>query len=189
MPVLPQMELKGKKNQLLVKNSTLSGGQAGNMQTLRTMNKLAHEKAGDPTVRKLALNILNFYDVPSHHFADEAIAIGKFVQENVRYVKDPTGIEQVHDPVMLIEQISRGIARGDCDDMALLTASLLLSIGHTPVFRCVRYEADSGPFNHIYVVDYAKNKAKKHRVVIDCIIKDKPIGYEVKHKSGQEYAI
>lgn len=185
----PEMELQGKRNQLQVKNSNLSGGITGNHQTLQVMQKIARERAADPTVRKLALNILNYYNIPSHHFADEARAIGTFVQQKVRYVKDPTGVEQLHDPVMLIDQIQRGIARGDCDDMALLVASLLFAIGHTPVFRCVRYKTSSGPYNHIYVVDYANNKEKKYRVVIDCIIKDKPIGYEVKHKSGQEYAI
>lgn len=159
------------------------------MQTLQVMRKIAKERAGHPLVRKLALNILNYYNIPSHNYAAEAKAIGTYVQQKVRYVKDPTGIEQLHDPVMLIDQIQRGIARGDCDDMALLTASLLLAIGHTPVFRCVRYNTKSGPYNHIYVVDYVKNKAKKYRIVLDCIIKDKPIGFEVNHQSGQEYAI
>lgn len=185
----PESQLQGKKNTLSVKNQKLPQGLAGNYRTLEVMNQVARERAGHPLVRKLALNILNYYDVPSHHFADESRAIGTFVQEKVRYVKDPTGIEQLHDPVMLIDQIKRNIARGDCDDMALLTAALLFSIGHTPVFRCVRYKTMSGPYNHIYVVDYAANKDKKERVVIDCIIKDKPIGYEVKHMSGREYSI
>lgn len=159
------------------------------MQTLRVMKKIAKERAGHPTVRKLALNILNYYNIPSHHYADEARAIGTYVQQKVRYVKDPTGIEQLHDPLTLIDQIQQGIARGDCDDMALLVASLLFAIGHTPKFRCVRYKTKSGPYNHIYVVDYASNHGKKHRVVIDCIIKKKPIGYEVRHASGDEYSI
>ena len=159
------------------------------MQTLRQMKKITKERAGHPLVRKLALNVLNYYNVPSHHYADEARAIGEYVQKKVRYVKDPTGIEQLHDPVTLIDQLQRGIARGDCDDMALLVASMLFAIGHTPKFRCVRYKSNFGPYNHIYVVDYASNEAKKERVVIDCIIKNKPIGFEIKHMSGDEYSI
>lgn len=164
-------------------------GIKGNLDTLEVMKRVARERAGHPIVRKLALDIINHYKVPSHYYADEARAIGTHIQKCVAYVKDPTGIEQLHDPLTLIEQINRGVARGDCDDMALLVASLLLSIGHKPKFRVVRYESYMGPYNHIYVVDETNNKEKKQRVVIDCIIKDHPIGYEIPHKSGKEYPI
>lgn len=183
------MTLKGTRNIPSVKEQGLSGGKAGNLQTLELMKKVARERAGHPVVRKLALNILNYYRVPSHHYADEARVIGRWVQEKIAYVKDATGIEQLHDPLTLIDQVQQGIARGDCDDMALLTASLLMSIGHSPKFRCVRYKTKSGHFNHIYVVDYTNNKEKKERVVLDCIIKDKPIGFEIPHASGQEFSI
>jgi hypothetical protein len=153
------------------------------------MKKVARERSGHPIVRKLALDIINYYNIDSHYYADEAKAIGTYVQKNVAYVKDPNGIEQLHDPLTMIEQIQRGVARGDCDDMALLVASLLLSIGHSPKFRVVRYESHFGPYNHIYVVDHTNNKEKKQRVVIDCIIKDKPIGHEIPHKSGKEYPV
>lgn len=185
---MPQMGSL-KTNLPSVRETTLSGGLQGNMQTLEVMIKEAHRRAGHPIVRDLALRILNQANTQDHFYADESKAIGQYVQRYVRYVKDPTGIEQLHDPLTLIEQMSRGVARGDCDDMALLTATLLLSIGHTPKFRTVRYNGNSGPYNHIYVVDYAKNKDKKYRVVIDCIVKDKPIGFEVPHKSGDEYNI
>jgi hypothetical protein len=185
----PESQLQGKKNQLLVKNSGLSGGIAGNLQTLQAMKKIAKQRAGHPMVRKLALNILNYYNIDSHQYGEEARAIGTYVQQKVRYVKDPTGIEQLHDPVTMIDQIQRGIARGDCDDMALLTASLLYAIGHTPKFRCVRYKSKFGPYNHIYVVDYVNVKGKKQRIVLDCIIKDKAIGFEIGHMSGDEYSI
>ncbi len=183
------MTLQGKRNIPSVNETSLAGGKAGNMQTLRMMKKVARERAGHPVVRKLALNILNYYGVQSHHYADEARAIGRWVQEKIRYVKDPNGIEQLHDPLTLIDQVQQGIARGDCDDMALLTAALLMSIGHSPKYRCVRYKTKFGHFNHIYVVDYTNNKQKKERVVIDCIIKDKPIGFEIPHASGQEFSI
>lgn len=120
----------------------------------------------------------------------EAKVIGEFIQQKVRYVKDPYGIEQLHDPVMMIEHITRGTATGDCDDMTLLTATLLMSIGIVPKFRCVRYQTKTGHFNHIYLVVYeGRGFGKKQRLAIDCIIKDKPIGYEVPHMSGRDYWI
>lgn len=154
------------------------------------MNEVARKRSGHPKIRKLALNILNYYNTKSHHFIDESLAIGDYVQKNIRYVQDANGIEQLHDPVMLIEQMEEGIARADCDDMSLLIATLLLSIGHRPKFKCVRYSGKSGPYSHIYVVDYAKNKGfGPKRVVLDAIIKDKPIGFEVVSLSGDEFSI
>jgi hypothetical protein len=154
------------------------------------MKKIARDKAGDPTVRRLAINILNSYNTQSHNYLDEAWAIGDYVKRKVRYVRDANGIEQIHDPLTLIDQLERGIARADCDDMALLIATLLLSIGHKPKFRMARYKGYSGPYNHIYVVCYTHNgKNKPKRLVLDAIIKDQPIGFEVPQASGNEIEI
>lgn len=168
-----------------VSSKTLSQGRKGNLETVQLMQRVAHERAGHPVVRSLALSITS--RLPSNAYADEAKAIGKFVQENVRYIRDAIGYEQVQDPLMMIEHIMESRAQGDCDDMAILTATLLLSIGHTPFYRLVRYKSIWGPYNHIYVVDYEKNgRNPKQRIVIDPIIKDEVIGYEVPHKNGKE---
>lgn len=164
---------------------------AGNLDTVAFMRKIAHEKAGDPLVQRLARQIVYQAGVQSHDYADEAKAIGEWVQAQVRYSRDPEGYEQLQDPALMISDLqNEGIAQGDCDDMSLLIASLLLAIGHNPFFRVVRYQAVSGPFHHIYVVDYEANQSgPKERVVLDAIIKDKPIGYEVSHTSGQEIEV
>ena len=47
-----------------------------------------------------------------------------------------------------------------------------------------------GNYNHIYVVVYERNPYKEiQRVVLDCILKDKPIGTEVPHASGKEFEV
>jgi len=158
------------------------------------MKRVAHQRKGHPVVRRLSLAILEnrFSGTKSHNYAQEAKAIAEFVQKNVRYVKDPLGIEYLQDPLMMIENLERGIATGDCDDMSLLIATLLLSIGHQPYFRTVRYRSRTGPYNHIYVVAYEGdiiNRGKKQRVVMDAIVKEKPIGFEVPHVSGDEYKV
>ena len=90
---------------------------------------------GHPKVRRLAENILEYYEVPSHNHIDEAKAIATYVQQKVNYAYDPSGIEQISHPLTLIDRIEqRGSTRGDCDDMALLCATLLLSIGIRPYF-------------------------------------------------------
>lgn len=138
----------------------------------------------------MALSILHSAGVSSHDYLKEAEVLAKFVQQNVRYVRDTLGVEQLHSPLLLIDDIKKGCAQGDCDDMSLLLATLLLSIGVQPYFRMVRYKSYSGPFNHIYVVVHEKNRnSRRSRVVMDCIVKDKSIGYEVPHKSGEEVPV
>lgn len=173
-----------------VSELTLADGLDGNIQTIEFMKKVARVRSGDPLVRKLALKIVNEYGVDSHHFVDEALAIGDFVKNNVRYVRDPEDIEYLADPVDLIKQMQNGTAQGDCDDMSLLVATLLLSIGHQPYYRAVRYENVIGNYNHIYVVVYEQNmKSPRVRVVLDCILKDRAIGSEVQHMNGDEFPV
>jgi hypothetical protein len=190
MPILvvqPQWKLG---NEPEVENISIPSSSAGNMKTVDLMVRVARERAGHPIVRSLALNILNSARIDSHQYLDEAEAIGRFVQRHVTYVRDAVGFEQVHDPILMIEKISSGEARGDCDDMALLIATLLLSIGHYPFFRIVKYRSSFGSYNHIYVVDYERNGyEKRERLVLDAIIKDRPIGFEVKHAYGREIPI
>jgi hypothetical protein len=154
------------------------------------MKKVARNRSGHPKIRKLALNIMNFYNVPSMHYKDEALAIGDYVKQNVRYVRDPEGIEYLQDPIDLVDQIIKGEAQGDCDDMALLVATLLLSIGHSPSFRAVRYGSGYDYYNHIYALDYDKNRGGPvMRIVLDAILKYAPIGTEVRSVSGDDFPV
>jgi hypothetical protein len=169
-------------------NYLVGNGVQGNMDTVKIMQEIAKNRCHVPSLRTQALQIV--HHVKSHHYRDEARAIGEWVQKKVRYARDCAGVEQLHDPVMLLDQISRGHCAADCDDMSLLAATLLISIGCTPYFRVVRYNPASPSFNHIYVVCYEKNmRGPKERLVIDAIVKDKPIGFEVKHASGKEISV
>lgn len=173
-----------------ISEMNVGDGLKGNLDTIKFMKKVARIRVSDPLIRKLALNILLNYRVPSNYYVDEALAIGDYVKQKVRYVRDPDGIEFLQDPVDMVKNIRDGTAQGDCDDMSLLTATLLLSIGHQPFFRAVRYQQALGNYNHIYVVDYERNPYQpKLRIVLDCILKDKQIGTETKHSSGDEFEV
>jgi len=168
-------------------------GKKGNINTVNKMKEVARFRSGHPLVRELAKNIVIAKNIPSHHYLREAMAVGDYVKRKVRYIKDADGIEQLHDPVSMINHIREGVAQGDCDDMALLMASLLLSIGHRPAFRAVRYRSKNPfkPYNHIYVVVYEKNPEDQgvRRTALDAIVKHKPIGFEVNHMSGKEWKV
>lgn len=171
-------------------NTEVADGAQGSLETVEIMRRIARSRASNPLLRQLAMKIIQVHGVPSNYHKDEALAIGRYVKEKVRYLRDINGVETLIDPLTLIDQIVRGEAQGDCDDMALLIATLLLAIGHEPYFRVVKYTRDSASFNHIYVVDYENNPYQdRERIVLDAIIKDKPIGFEIGHASGAEIKV
>lgn len=173
-----------------VKEVKLPSGVQANIETVKIMSKIAQSRASHKACRQLGIFILNKYGTKSHHHLDEAIAIGTFVRDHVRYMKDPLRSELLQDPVLMIEKIKEGTCRGDCDDMSLLTACLLISIGIQPYLKTVRYNATKGPYNHIYVVCYEGNLGSaKQRIALDCIIKDKPMGFELPHQSADEWPV
>jgi hypothetical protein len=193
MPILklePQWELGG--NELPeTKSYKLPDGELGNLATVQFLVKLARKRAKHPVVRQLALNIIRHAGTKSMFYKDESLAIGNFVKNKMSYVKDIANVETVHDPLTMIDKIQRGTASTDCDDHALLVAALLLSIGHRPVFRIVRYQKGSPSYNHIYVYEWVKNKgeALQDRLVMDTILKTKPIGFEVPHVEGKDFTV
>jgi hypothetical protein len=190
MPILRLEPIMQLGNTPKTSEKELSPGINGNIETLQTMIKVARQRSRHPLVRELALRILEHYRVPSQDYLKEAYAIGDYIKKKVRYVRDINGVETLHDPVTMIDQMKRGQAQGDCDDMALLIATLLLTIGHQPYFRVVRYYDGHGPYQHIYVVVYEQNwRSDKKRLVLDAILKRSKIGKEVPHKSGKEYKV
>lgn len=172
-------------------NGQVGNGIRGNMDTVRLMSEIARIRSRHPLVRELALKILQIANIPSQNYYDEARAIGEYVRKKVRYVRDIRGVETLIDPVTMIDQLQRGEAQGDCDDMSLLIASMLLSIGHSPFFRIVKYNKAAHGFSHIYVVDYDRNhgEREKRRISLDAIMKRNPIGYEVPHVEGLEFKV
>ena len=173
-----------------IKKSKFPNGKRGNYATVKFIRQEARKFSGHPVVRRLAENIVNHYGTKSHNHIDEAKAIADFVKRKVQYLKDPHTIEYIQSPVLIIKKMREGKARGDCDDMVTLVCTLLLAIGIQPYVSIVRYKDKRGPFQHIYVVVYEHNyRGKNERVVLDAIVKDQPIGYEVNFANKKEFKI
>lgn len=77
-------------------------------------------------------------------YACEAAALHRFVRDGIRYVQDPIDVERIQSPDKTLE-----LAAGDCDDKAILLASLLESMGHQARFVAIGFEP--GVFSHVYV--------------------------------------
>lgn len=112
----------------------LSASESDSVQILRFLERIRTERQGLPYLREFAVQQLRGVD--DHDQPAQAEALLHFVKSNVKYVLDPVDSEYVRDPVLMLDEIRRdGEARGDCDDHALLLASLLGSIGINA--RCV----------------------------------------------------
>ena len=92
-------------------------------------------------MRELALSIVNH--LGNKNFAAEVRAVHDYVRRNIRYRKDINGIETVATPVKTLEYRA-----GDCDDQAVLVATLLETLGHPTRFVAVKMK-HLGPFVHV----------------------------------------
>jgi hypothetical protein len=168
------------RTKLNKKNKTpLKNGERGTFQTIQSLLDIAHEQKINPKIRNFALKIINNAGVRDHDYLNEALAIGKYVQEKYRYVRDPKRNEYIITPLEAIQNLDDGTFRGDCEDMSLLIGTLIASLGGNPYFTIVKYNKDAKGYQHIYITVIDRNQLKKkEKLVIDAIKKDRAIGYE-----------
>ncbi len=145
----------------------LPGGRAGTIATLKHMREFVRASLRNPAqiVRHTALSILVERQIPPRKWNLELNALMQFVQDRIRYVKDPVGLELVQAPERTLE-----IKQGDCDDKSTLLAALLMATGHPARFTVVGFKG--GPFSHVLV----EAKTGKRWVPMETII-SKPFGW------------
>ena len=120
----------------------IPNGKAGILATLKEMARLARLGKRMFAVHRAAL--ARTRQCNQKDYACEAAALHQFVRDSIRYVQDPIDVERIQSPDKTLE-----LAAGDCDDKAILLASLLESIGHPTRFIAIGFEP--GVFSHVYV--------------------------------------
>jgi transglutaminase-like putative cysteine protease len=110
------------------------------------MRRLAREGSMDPAVRQATERIVR--QVFDHDFLSEYLAIFNWVRRHVRYVRDPILIEQVASPRATLQ-----MRAGDCDDMAVLIAAMIGSVGGRTRFVAGAYKYRNGRpvLEHVWV--------------------------------------
>lgn len=100
-------------------------------------------------------------------YLGEIIAIGNFVHSYVYYLNDPMHVELLKDPQRLAEEIlSKGFARGDCDDIACLIATMALQVGRDAQFVAVGFNPKR-PMNFSHVFTRVKEPKSGKWLVCD----------------------
>lgn len=124
------------------------------------MAALAHSRQNDPLVKAAWVDILGSVVPPTTY--DEGQMLREWLGQHFQFVPDPVGpgvfggtddIELLRDPLLMLQRIqSSYVAIGDCDDAAILGATLALA---APVpfsgvrFALVGLDANL-PYTHVY---------------------------------------
>ena len=121
----------------------IPNGAAGTRATLRIMSKIVRHYKRQIPIRELALSLVR--DLPGHkNWIGQIKRVHAFVRDSIQYVRDVRGVETVQTPDKTLEY-----GQGDCDDQAVLLASLLESIGHPTRFVAMK-GSTFGPFVHVF---------------------------------------
>lgn len=143
----------------------IRNGAGGTLDTLKIMSQLVKRYKTYVPLRQLALGIIR--EVPGRkNFVAQIQRIQDYVRNNIQYVKDINGVETVQTPDRTVQNRS-----GDCDDQAVLVATLLETIGHPTRFVAVKTKP-FGPFEHVF----AETRLGRRWVSVETT-EDWPIGY------------
>lgn len=123
-------------------------GDEGVQTTLNYMAQLALRGAVTPECRGVAARCVLGTGRDSRFHAR---LIRDWVDGHTEFLADPTHAEGLTPPEKLVTVIaSRGIAQCDCDDVAMLSAALGMSIGLRARFVVVAFGSESSPFAHVW---------------------------------------
>lgn len=130
-------------------------GIAGIWQTMYIMRDIVYQSVKDREIKDTAVEIIK--DIEPLNSLEQVKAIFNWIRKKVRYVKDYYSIEEIQYPRIMLKNIKvKGYAYGDCDDMALLSASMLYSIGMKTRFVVIATKPKH--YNHIRTEVMIKDK-------------------------------
>jgi len=128
---------------------TLADGEPGIFQTIATMRALVDAAKKSPVIRQAAINTIFMH--PAQYDCAEVIALFEMVRDNVRYTKDINGVETLATPEKTL-----AMRIGDCDDLSVLLAALLESVGYPTRFVIDSYDGEQ--WSHVYLCAYCEGQ-------------------------------
>jgi hypothetical protein len=126
---------------------TIAGGDFGSRQTLAKMRTLVNAALAQPLVVNTAKEIVKL--CPPGAFECQALAIGRWLADHFLFIRDPLGVELLHEPRYMLQVIdTRAFFQGDCDDAAVLGAALAKAVGLRARFRAIGFRR-GGLLSHV----------------------------------------
>ena len=123
----------------------------GPQTTIATMGEQVRGSRGERSVKVRSVTEQVVKGLQPKDYLSEILAIRNFVASHVRYLNDPLTTEWTKDPERLVDEIlARGVAIGDCDDIASLIAAMARQCGREVEFVTVGFGAP-GSYAHVFV--------------------------------------
>jgi hypothetical protein len=123
----------------------LPPGEDGTEATVKAMRGIIDAAQLSPLVQQAAANMRRLPEslIPRMLY--------DFLRERLRFVDDPAGFEVLQHPDNhLREMLAGGYAVGDCDDHAIVGASILKAAGFLPVIITMNDTGETRPFSHVF---------------------------------------
>lgn len=121
----------------------LLDGTPGTNQTLDWMAALVRRDARDLQLRQFALSLVG--DCGGHDFFCEIESLYNFVRDRITYRRDPVQVESVQDAKRTLFVFKTG----DCDDLVVVLATLLATLGHRSRFVVLGRTREK--YTHVYL--------------------------------------
>lgn len=115
-------------------------GDAGVKATLQIMVSVVRKCKATVDMITLANSIVK--SCPAKDYTCEAAALQQYVQRTIRYTRDVNNVETIKFPAQTLQ-----MGTGDCDDMAVLLATLAESVGFATRFAAVGLSGQG--FSHV----------------------------------------
>lgn len=124
-------------------------GDIGTGYTVRRMRQYANDARSDPVTRAAAVAITK--DCGGRAVDCQIVAIRQWLDDHIRFIRDPAGLELLHTPEWQLLQIAKkAYISVDCDDVAVLAAALGKAIGIRARYVVIGFLGNGGPFSHVY---------------------------------------
>lgn len=113
------------------------------------MARLARAGSVHPIVRTVASRIVAA--APGRNGEQQGRLIRQWMADHVSFLRDPAGAELLHTPERMLTMVGTGgTIHVDCDDAAILGASLGRAVGLLSRFVVVGFRSPKAPFQHVW---------------------------------------
>lgn len=150
-----------------IQQSSVLPGAAGARQSLKIMRQIVLAYRLNPLIVSYARQIVNQAGIRAKDYPAQVHAIYDWITQNIAFARDPVGTDLYMTPDVTLHN-----GAGDCDDLAILFATFMESLGHPSGFLAVQ-EPGSETFNHVLSITRLGNQW----VCADCSNPQMGLGY------------
>ncbi len=152
-------------------------------KALSEILRLIKEGREDPRIYEISREVISQSGTKFGYDIDELEALYQFVQARVRYVRDPYGRDTYQGAVDTLDKFTTG----DCEDLAILLASMVLTVGYPVAIKLVSVEGEL--WDHIYPLAGVPPEEPTKWVAMDATLSYGRLGQEPEREYEKMFKI